>query len=216
MSKTSRPRVYVRVRPLSKKEVEKGKTVAFNVEAQTDDTLVCEKDGETVRTRFDKAFGTQTTQQEMFNHIGKEVVDSLASGYNASVFAYGQTGSGKTFTMEGDLSDKDAHGLTPRLLTSVFERLKTDPNVSDLVAQMSYVQIYQEKIQDLLNERRQLEIHMDRDGSYIAQGATWQDITGMEHAMRVYNDASKLRATNATEMNLVSSRSHAITMIRLQ
>jgi len=218
MSKTSRPRVYVRVRPLSKTEEKNGDTIAFNVEgkgSQTD-TLVCKKDGEPIRTRFDKAFGPQTTQQEMFDHIGKEVVDSLASGYNASVFAYGQTGSGKTYTMEGDLSNKEAHGLTPRLLTSVFARLKTDPNVSELVARMSYVQIYQEKIQDLLNERRQLDIHMDRNGAYIAQGATWTEITGMEHAMRVYHDSSKLRATNATEMNLVSSRSHAIMMIHLQ
>jgi hypothetical protein len=209
--------VYARIRPLSTSEVKNGDSIAFSVDGKpTTDTLVHRKDGEPIRTRFDHAFGPTTTQQQLFDHIGKEVVDSLASGYNASVFAYGQTGSGKTHTMEGDLSRPEGYGLTPRLIDTMFKRLKEDPNVTGLIARISYVQIYQERIQDLLNDRRQLDIHMDRAGHYIAQGANWVEVTTMPEAMKLYFEASRLRATNATEMNLVSSRSHAIMMVHIQ
>eukprot|EP00759_Apiculatamorpha_spiralis_P019528 PhF_6_TR25476/c0_g1_i3/m.35392/K10396/KIF5; kinesin family member 5 len=218
MSK-SRPRVYARIRPLSKTEERNGDSLAFQVESSNKtqhDTLVYKKDGEPLRTRFDQVFGPTTTQVQMFDSIGKEILDSMASGYNACVFAYGQTGSGKTHTMEGDLSRPEYHGLTPRLIDGIMQRLKSDPNVTGLVARISYVQIYQERIQDLLNERKGLDIHMDRAGHYIAQGAQWVEVQSMAEAMKLYFEASKLRATNSTEMNLVSSRSHAILVLHLQ
>eukprot|EP00760_Papus_ankaliazontas_P016349 PhM_4_TR16789/c1_g1_i2/m.103420 len=189
MSRTSRPRVYARVRPLNSTEKANGDGSAFSVDGKPiPDTLVYKKDGEPLRTRFDRAFGPQTTQEDMFDHIGKEVVDSLASGYNASLFAYGQTGSGKTYTMEGNLADPAHHGLTPRLIDNVFKRLKAHEDVTELVARISYVQIYQEKIQDLLQDRRQLEIHMDRAGHYIARDACWRTVNNMEDAIQIYVD----------------------------
>ncbi|CAM9685659.1 unnamed protein product, partial [Sphacelaria rigidula] len=42
-----------------------------------------------------------TTQNNVFEAIGRDVVDKCLSGYNTCLFAYGQTGSGKTFTMMG-------------------------------------------------------------------------------------------------------------------
>ena len=38
---------------------------------------------------------------QVFNNLGKSVLEAAFEGYNACVFAYGQTGSGKTFTMMG-------------------------------------------------------------------------------------------------------------------
>jgi kinesin family protein 6/9 len=46
----------------------------------------------------------ETRQEEIFDKVAKDVVDSALEGFNGTIFAYGQTGSGKTFTMTGGTS----------------------------------------------------------------------------------------------------------------
>jgi|EP00360_Condylostoma_magnum_P000335 kinesin family protein 5 len=70
---------------------------------------------------FDGVFGTDSRQDDVFNIVGRPVLDDVMMGYNGTVFAYGQTGSGKTFTMFGpDLNDDEARGLIPRAATFIF------------------------------------------------------------------------------------------------
>ena len=63
----------------------------------------------------------QTTQQEIFDRIAKEVIDSGLEGYNGTIFAYGQTGSGKTFTMTGGPEKYQDRGIIPRSISYIFE-----------------------------------------------------------------------------------------------
>lgn len=49
---------------------------------------------------FDRIFGPESTQKEIFAVSTQSVVESVMNGYNGTIFAYGQTSSGKTFTME--------------------------------------------------------------------------------------------------------------------
>ena len=48
---------------------------------------------------FDHAFGSDSTQIQVFSALGMQMLDKAFEGYNATIFAYGQTGSGKTHTM---------------------------------------------------------------------------------------------------------------------
>ena len=73
--------------------------------------------------KFDHVLGENTTQEQVFERVGGQVIASCLSGINATVFAYGQTGSGKTHTMHGDASDDAAAGLTPRILQHLFARV---------------------------------------------------------------------------------------------
>ncbi|RNF04418.1 putative kinesin [Trypanosoma conorhini] len=215
----SRPRVYVRLRPLNDREKrEGGGELICRGDSRMPDTLFLkgEDGGPELQTRFDHVFDRDVVQSEVFNVIGPEVLDTLFSGYNASVFAYGQTGSGKTYTMEGNRAKLEGYGLTPRLIRAVFERFEANKDITDSVCEVSLVQIYQEKIQDLLSGQKTLEIHMDRTGQYVARDATWTRVKSLEETMRLYTKASEMRATSATEMNLVSSRSHMIMMMKLQ
>ncbi|KEG11237.1 kinesin [Trypanosoma grayi] len=215
----SRPRVYVRIRPLNDREKREGNgELICRGDPRVQDTLFIKKEegGQELQTRFDRVFDRDTMQSLVFDTIGPEVIDTLFSGYNASVFAYGQTGSGKTYTMEGNRAKEEGWGLTPRLIRAVFERFAANKDITDSVCEVSLVQIYQEKIQDLLAGQKQLEIHMDRTGQYVARDATWLRVRSLEESMRLYSRAAEMRATSATEMNLVSSRSHMIMMVKLQ
>jgi type II secretory ATPase GspE/PulE/Tfp pilus assembly ATPase PilB-like protein len=48
---------------------------------------------------FDYIACEETTQSEIFQEIGRSIIDQCLHGYNGSILAYGQTGSGKTFTI---------------------------------------------------------------------------------------------------------------------
>lgn len=49
---------------------------------------------------FDRIFGSNSHQDEVFEFCAKPIINSALEGYNGTIFCYGQTSSGKTFTME--------------------------------------------------------------------------------------------------------------------
>ena len=51
--------------------------------------------------QFDRVFGSQSEQLQVYRSVVEPLIDQVMMGYNCTVFAYGQTGTGKTFTMEG-------------------------------------------------------------------------------------------------------------------
>ena len=219
---TSRPRVYARLRPQNDNEVRQGGDACYTAERGHHDVLLQQggnasgSGDQQTRTRFDYVFDADASQQDVFDHVGTEVLTTLWSGYNATIFAYGQTGSGKTHTMEGSHTVAAMRGVIPRLIEAILNRMITNSDVSDWTVHLSMCQIYQEKIQDLFNARKQLDIHLDRTGQYVAVGQTCREVRKLDDALLLYQEAVKQRATNATEMNLVSSRSHTILTLQLK
>ncbi|CAN0316848.1 unnamed protein product, partial [Ectocarpus fasciculatus] len=81
----------------------------------------------------------------------------------------------------------------------------------------TYVEIYNEKIRDLLNpanDNLQVKEHPSGRGVEAA-GAKEVRVTSLEEAVGVLKKGAEHRATAATLMNNVSSRSHSIFMLRL-
>lgn len=69
---------------------------------------------------FDYVAGEETPQVEVFEAVGKSIINQCLLGYNGSMFAYGQTGSGKTFTILGKSIDEESRGLLPRCFEHLF------------------------------------------------------------------------------------------------
>jgi len=63
---------------------------------------------------LDRVFNPQTQQKEVYEFVGKEMINDVLQGYNGTIFAYGQTSSGKTFTMFGDIHNEELKGIIPR------------------------------------------------------------------------------------------------------
>lgn len=166
------------------------------------------------------------TQEDVFTVLGKPLLDSAFKGYNACLFAYGQTGSGKSYSMMGpymqdvvDIDSADQSGVIPRFCRELFSRisqLHVDTTVS---IDVTYFEIYNEKIHDLLstttNNRTALKVREHPEwGPYVVDLST--------HTVKTYNElreclllGNKNRATAATAMNEKSSRSHSIFSIEL-
>ncbi|ETE73225.1 Kinesin-like protein KIF16B, partial [Ophiophagus hannah] len=149
----------------------------------------------------------------VFNNLGIDVLQSAFEGYNACIFAYGQTGSGKSYTMMGNAGDT---GLIPRICEGLFKRVneKTRWNEASFRTEVSYLEIYNERVRDLLR-RKSSKTNNLRIREHPKEGPYVEDLS--KHLVQNYSDVEELmeggninRTTAATGMNDVSSRSHAI------
>ncbi|KAF1662326.1 Kinesin-like protein KIF16B, partial [Aptenodytes patagonicus] len=152
-------------------------------------------------------------QEMVFKNLGTDVLKSAFEGYNACVFAYGQTGSGKSYTMMGNAGDA---GLIPRICEGLFSKIseKTKRNEVSFRTEVSYLEIYNERVRDLLR-RKSSKTNNLRIREHPKEGPYVEDLS--KHLVQNYTDVEELmdagninRTTAATGMNDVSSRSHAI------
>lgn len=95
-------------------------------------------------------------QQDIFDYSIRPTVDDILNGYNGTVFAYGQTGAGKSYTMMGNMDDPEQRGVIPRIVEQIFASIMSSPSTIEYTVRVSYMEIYMEKIKDLLARESQL------------------------------------------------------------
>jgi hypothetical protein len=103
---------------------------------------------------FDAVLEPEATQADVYDATARRVVADFLDGFNGTVFAYGQTGSGKTHTIIGDVTSSDGWGIAPRAFAHIFDAISAAPPSSEFVLRASFVEIYLEKVRDLLNPRK--------------------------------------------------------------
>ena len=166
---------------------------------------------------FDRAFGPESTQEEVFGEVSG-LVQSALDGYKVCLFSYGQTGSGKTHTMLGG-SDDSSRGIIPRAVEKVVEASKIN-EVKGWSYKMkaSYVEIYNETIRDLLAPGAgHSEAHkiIHENGSTTISGVNTEIVESVEQANVLVRKAAAARKVEATQMNAHSSRSHTIFILHV-
>ncbi|CUS20397.1 LAQU0S01e05688g1_1 [Lachancea quebecensis] len=183
---------------------------------------------------FDKVFPPQTNNYGVYEEIGKPMIDKLFQGYNATIFAYGMTGSGKTFTMSGT---RDEAGLILLSVEQIFAQImKESVNNKSYEVKVSYLEIYNEKIYDLLNypsakspggahgsfqsknvpsASAELPVRDDARHGVRVVGLTEQQVHSSEDVLRKIELGNSNRRTGETDYNTRSSRSHAIVTIKV-
>ena len=217
--------VAVRIRPLSVKEkarqswatvelIDETHVLAYDPDDKMGglDYLRLDKT-KTRHYRFDFALGPESTQVEVYERTNKPLVHKAIQGYNACCFAYGATGAGKTFTMMGNLEHA---GVIPLTLIELFELIKSDEE-TDFKLSMQYLEIYNEKIKDLLNPSdANLDVReVPSRGTYVA-GATDKTVSTPDEMMALIHEGNLYRTTEATKVNEVSSRSHAVLQVSVR
>ena len=89
----------------------------------------------------------------MYEATAKNIVVDVLQGFNGTIFAYGQTSSGKTHTMEGVLGDPNLQGMIPRIVNGIFDHIYDTAGNVEFHIKVSYMEIYLEKIKDLLDSK---------------------------------------------------------------
>ncbi|GLJ26791.1 hypothetical protein SUGI_0522630 [Cryptomeria japonica] len=216
---TQRIMVYVRVRPLSIKEEEMGArncvgTVnnkdLFLKEIGNEDDFLRSKRNCTRTYTFDAVFPQSVEQQEVYNTSTAELVDVVLQGRNASVFCYGATGAGKTHTMLGTV---ETPGVMAMSIKDLFAKLEQQNCYSEPVILLSYLEIYNESVKDLLSPGRPLVLREDKQGNVSSLGITQYRAHSTNEVMDLLHQGNQNRTTESTRVNETSSRSHAILQV---
>ncbi|CAO3644381.1 unnamed protein product [Cunninghamella blakesleeana] len=212
-----RIRVCVRKRPLSKKELSSGEndisqivgphTIQLNApKTRVDLTRYTEQHTFT----YDEVFDSNSSNIEIYHRTARPLVNYVFNGGKATCFAFGQTGSGKTYTM----LDPN-HGLYIMAAKDIFAMLEK-PQYSNLGASVGFYEIYQGKLYDLLNQRKQLIPRDDGNSNVVIAGLREYPISDLDRLMQIFDFGSRSRTTGKTGANDNSSRSHAVLQVLLK
>ncbi|PWU89869.1 putative kinesin [Trypanosoma cruzi] len=222
-----RVNVYARVRASAPNETaEDQRQLAVRMKDNTVDVLVPQKGCFTFT--FDGAFWSNenasekpfSDQEDVFEVIGKPLVENALAGYNAAIMAYGQTGSGKTYTAFGPVSSLGTaeEGLIPRVCEMIFARAAASSQKGvtyRLCASM--LEVYLEDVFDLLNHRKMVAVRNDyRDNSFHVVGAKSVPVRSYEEVAALLRKAEPLRTFAATAIHDRSSRAHTLFQLEVQ
>lgn len=154
-------------------------------------------------------------QNDVFNFSIAPTVDDILNGYNGTVFAYGQTGAGKSYTMMGsDIDDEVGKGIIPRIVEQIFASILTSPSNIEYTVRVSYMEIYMERIRDLLVPHNDnLPVHEEKSRGVYVKGLLEVYVSSVQEVYEVMRRGGNSRAVAATNMNQESSRSHSIFVI---
>ncbi|XP_044157390.1 kinesin-like protein KIF2C isoform X2 [Bufo gargarizans] len=212
--------VCIRKRPLNKQELSKKEFDIISVPSKSV-VLVHEpklkvdltKYLENQAFRFDYTFDESACNDIVYRFTARPLVQSIFEGGKATCFAYGQTGSGKTHTMGGDFLGKSQNvttGVYAFASRDVF-LLLSQPRYKDLDLDVfvTFFEIYNGKVFDLLNKKAKLRVLEDAKQEVQVVGLVEREVTSAEDVFKMIEVGSACRTSGQTFANSSSSRSHA-------
>ena len=166
---------------------------------------------------LDWVFDEDAAQEDVYEVAARERVAGVLDGYNATLLAYGQTGSGKTHTMYGppevlasfEGAAYDDYGLVPRACEQIFEAIDAADVEAGYIVQCSYLEVYNDRINDLLAGRKNLAVR-ERSRGVVVDGLHFEAVDGLASTMAVLQAGDANRVVAAMKMNPRSSRGHAL------
>uniref|UniRef100_A0A8C0VF47 Kinesin-like protein KIF21A n=1 Tax=Cyanistes caeruleus TaxID=156563 RepID=A0A8C0VF47_CYACU len=184
---------------------------------------------------FDYVFNIDSQQEEIYVQCIEKLIEGCFEGYNATVFAYGQTGAGKTYTMGTGFDvniTEEEQGIISRAVKHLFRcieekkqgAIKQGLPPPDFKVNAQFLELYNEEILDLFdttrdidakNKKSNIKIHEDSAGGIYTVGVTTRTVNGESEMMQCLKLGALSRTTASTQMNVQSSRSHAIFTIHL-
>lgn len=152
-------------------------------------------------------------QMKVYNDLGKGVLKNAWEGFNTSLFAYGQTGSGKSWSIVGYGANK---GIVPIFCEEIFmgiDEKKQGGDEGQYEVLFSMLEIYNEKVRDLLNPSKNkggLRVRQHPKKGFYADGLKTVPVSEYKDIEQRMDEGTKNRTVAATNMNATSSRAHTI------
>ncbi|KAJ2030861.1 tubulin-dependent ATPase kip3 [Coemansia sp. S610] len=166
-----------------------------------------------IRFVFDRVYGEESSQRDIYEGTTRGLLDSVMHGYNATVFAYGATGCGKTYTISGCAEDPGVVFLT---MQELFERITIAEDERTVEVALSYLEVYNETIRDLLCESGPLALREDARQGVTVAGLSEHVPRSVSEVMDLMVRGNANRTMSPTEANAVSSRSHAVLQVHVR
>lgn len=177
------------------------------------------RDGNTWQAfSFDGIFPETVTQHEVFTGI-EQVMTGITCGISSTIFVYGQSGTGKTYTMFGRAFEgqflastwedaklhihrhKHCWGIVPLAVHKLFLQLDScKDNVNGSVV-CSYMQVYNDKVYDLLEERKLGALSIRENKNTYVEGLTMKNVYCVDDVFQLLHQGASYRKIRATHFN---------------
>ncbi|XP_012321039.1 kinesin-like protein KIF21A isoform X14 [Aotus nancymaae] len=184
---------------------------------------------------FDYVFDIESQQEQIYTQCIEKLIEGCFEGYNATVFAYGQTGAGKTYTMGTGFDVnivEEEQGIISRAVKHLFKSIEEKKHIAiknglpppDFKVNAQFLELYNEEVLDLFdttrdidakNKKSNIRIHEDSTGGIYTVGVTTRTVNTESEMMQCLKLGALSRTTASTQMNVQSSRSHAIFTIHV-
>ncbi|XP_053517563.1 kinesin-like protein KIF21A isoform X10 [Artibeus jamaicensis] len=224
-------RVAVRIRPQLAKEKIEGCHICTSVTPGEPQVFL----GKDKAFTFDYVFDIDSQQEQIYMQCIEKLIEGCFEGYNATVFAYGQTGAGKTYTMGTGFDVniiEEEQGIISRAVKHLFKSIEEKKHAAmknglpppDFKVNAQFLELYNEEVLDLFdttrdidakNKKSNIRIHEDSTGGIYTVGVTTRTVNTESEMMQCLKLGALSRTTASTQMNVQSSRSHAIFTIHL-
>ncbi|XP_065661910.1 uncharacterized protein LOC101241452 isoform X14 [Hydra vulgaris] len=197
---TTNIQVGIRIRPLIRREIQTNQACYWNA----DNKRIYSTEKE---YHFDEVFDSTSSTENIYNILGKPLVENAMRGINGTLFAYGQTASGKTHTILGDVNEL---GILPLAIKEVFDHTVKQPD-REFLLRASFIEIYNEEITDLLASKKEnIKILTNSENDVVVENLTTHTVISYESTMDLVQKGIINRKIGITNMNERSSRSHLI------
>jgi len=218
-------RVIVRARPTASFA---GENFQFNEAADSIDMRLPKDESaglvnnqqESWHFKLDKVL-SNASQEQVFEITAAEVVRSVMDGYNGTIMAYGQTGAGKTHTMTGGHMGFADRGVVARSISMIYAESAARPE-NNITIRLSYVEIYNELMFDLLTDvgvqeqSGDLAIAEDQRGNIQVRGLSSPVGSTEEEALHIFFQGDTNRRVAEHALNKGSTRSHCVFTIYVE
>lgn len=230
-------KVAIRVRPFNDREKKLGSELCVKMSGQT--VMLLDSEGNEARKfnfdyavwshdgfvtddkgyfKKDNALSKYWDQEKVYEELGHELLLNAVRGYHCCIFAYGQTGSGKSYSIFGYGPNK---GIVPIICDRMFDGTQlVKDDKRDFTVNISMLEIYNEKIQDLLIEPKSrpkygLKVHENPKLGVFVKGLSKIPVNSYKEIEQVIETGNKNKTIGSTLMNATSSRSHTIIRVEV-
>lgn len=189
---------------------------------------------------FEDVFGPETQNQDVYTNVVAPMVDRMFPSKvkgkeiereSGLLFAYGSTNAGKTYSMLGKapakkkdalVGDQKHWGIVPRAISALIQKITMCGQRFDLY--LSYFEIYNENIYDLLDDqssrspmytRESLKLRESQNKNIIIRGLQKRHVKSGEEGLKLAMQANAKRQTSSNNLNTDSSRSHCICQLQV-
>ena len=206
-------KVMIRIKPLLGNDIINKVKTCVKVDANGKSLMI---KGKKTKFNFDYIATGDAKQEEIFDAIGKKIVNSCLDGYNGTIFGYGQSGAGKTYTLLGELNNNYNKGLLPRIFDYLFaqinsQRLRFGNDTIKYDIGLSCLEIYNETIHDLLADTNNvLNIREHGKKGIYVEALSINMVEKETQCLEYLKEACQKRRIGGTKMNDMSSRSHLV------
>jgi kinesin family protein 5 len=121
--------------------------------------------------------------------------------------------------MMGNPKVDEMKGIIPRLVESLFQGIEDADEGIEFTVKLSYVEIYNERVRDLLTARNansdNLKIREGTHGGVYIENVVETYVNSVEQVLALMEQGQSARALAATNMNEQSSRSHSVFLLTI-